>query len=103
MRVSKKPIKLVSLAAALAALSGTAALVPPAADAKPSDPSKSERITDSRSEDVQPNVLMAVGKDLLGMIVTTGADGMVTAQHYSHYSHSSHASHSSHSSHYSSR
>jgi hypothetical protein len=101
--MSKKPITLVSLAAALAALSGTAALLPPAADAKPSDPRKSEGITNSRSEGVQPNMLMSVGKDLLGMIVTTGADGMVTAQHYSHYSHSSHASHSSHSSHYSSR
>jgi hypothetical protein len=101
--LSKKPIKLVSLAAALAALSGTAALVAPAADAKPSNPGKSERVADGRSEDVRPNVLMSVGKDLLGMIVTTGADGMVTADHYSHYSHSSHASHSSHSSHYSGR
>jgi hypothetical protein len=101
--VSKKPIKLVSLAAALAALSGTVGLVPSPADAKPSDPSKSEGVTQSRGEEVKPNVLISVGKDLLGMIVTTGADGMVTADHYSHYSHSSHASHSSHSSHYSSR
>lgn len=101
--MSKKPIKLVSLAAALAALSGTVGLVPSPADAKPSDPSKSEGVTQSRGEEVKPNVLISVGKDLLGMIVTTGADGMVTADHYSHYSHSSHASHSSHSSHYSSR
>jgi hypothetical protein len=103
MRMSKKPISLVSLAAALAALSGTAGPVSPAADAKPSDPSKSEGVTEGRGEEVKPNVLMSVGKDLLGMIVTTGADGMVTADHYSHYSHSSHASHTSHSSHYSSR
>src|SRR5690242_15740750 len=101
--MSKKPIKLVSLAAALAALSGTAALVPPTADAKPSNPGESDSLTNGRSEDVRPNVLMSVGKDLLGMIVATDADGMVTADHYSHYSHSSHASHSSHSSHYSSR
>jgi hypothetical protein len=103
MRMSKKPISLVSLAAALAALSGTAGLVSPAADAKSSDPSKSEGVTEGRGEEVKPNVLMSVGKYLLGMIVTTGADGMVTADHYSHYSHSSHASHTSHSSHYSSR
>src|ERR1700730_7792898 len=98
--MSKKPIKLVSLAAALAALSGTAALVPPAADAEPSDPGKLEGVVDGRGEEVRPNVLMSVGQDLLGMIVTTGADGIVTADHYSH---SSHASHSSHSSHYSGR
>jgi hypothetical protein len=97
--MSKKPIKLVSLATALAALSGTAAVVPRAADATPTEPAK-EGMKQDHSEDVQPNVLMSVGKDLLGMIVTTGADGMVTADHYSHYSHSSHSSHASH---YSSR
>lgn len=96
--MSKKPIKLISLAAALAALSGTATLSPPPADAKPSTPSKAEGVTDSRAGDVRPNVFMTVGKDLLGMIVRTSADGIVTADHYSH---SSHASHSSHSSHYS--
>jgi hypothetical protein len=95
-----KPFKLVSLAAALAALSGAAAVVSPAANATPSDPVKPEGMNEGRGEDVKPNVLMSVGKDFLGMIVTTGADGIVTAQHYSH---SSHASHSSHSSHYSSR
>ena len=98
--MSKMP-KFVSLAAALAALSGTATLLPPAVDAKPSTPEKAEGMTDGRGGDVGPNVFMSVGKDLLGMIVTTGADGIVTADHYSHYSHSSHASHSSHSSHYS--
>jgi hypothetical protein len=98
--MSRKPIRLVGLATALAALSSTAAVVSPVADAKPTDPIKPEGIKGERGEDVKPNVLMSVGKDLLGMIVTTGADGIVTAQHYSH---SSHASHSSHSSHYSSR
>jgi hypothetical protein len=49
---------------------------------------------------VQLDVLMSVGKDLLGMIIKKSADGMVTADHYSHVSH---ASHSSHSSHYSGR
>ena len=91
----KKPIKLVSLAAALAALSGTVALLPPTADAKARNPGKSDDATSPR-EDVQPNVFMTAGKDLLGMIVKKGTDGIVTADHYSHSSHSSHASHSSH-------
>jgi hypothetical protein len=97
--MSKKPIKLVSLASALAALSGTAAVTTQPADATPTEPTQEGMRTD-RSENAQPNVFMSVGKDLLGMILTTGADGFVTADHYSH---SSHASHSSHSSHYSSR
>ena len=96
--MSKKPIKLMGLAAALAALSGTTALLPPAADAKPTNPSNAEGITNGHARDVQPNIFMTVGKDFLGMIVRKNADGMVTADHYSH---SSHASHSSHSSHYS--
>ena len=98
--MSKKPIKLVSVAAALAALPGTATLLSPAADAKPNNVSTAESLAGTRSEDVQPEVLMSVGKDLLGMIIKKGADGMVTADHYSH---ASHASHSSHSSHYSGR
>ena len=40
--MSQKPIKLLSLAAALAALSGTATLLPPPADAKPSNPGNAE-------------------------------------------------------------
>lgn len=98
--MSQKPIKLLSLAAALAALSGTATLLPPPADAKPSNPGNAGGLRDGRSEDARPNLFMSVGKDLLGMIVRTSADGLVTADHYSH---SSHASHSSHSSHYSGR
>jgi hypothetical protein len=98
--MSKKPIKLVSVAAALAALPGTATLLSPAADAKPNNVGTAESLAGTRSEDVQPDVLMSVGKDLLGMIIKKSADGMVTADHYSHVSH---ASHSSHSSHYSGR
>src|SRR5205085_11202956 len=44
----------------------------------------------------EPNVFFPVGNDLLGLIVTTAADGTVLAQHYSHSSHSSHSSHYSH-------
>jgi hypothetical protein len=102
-QMSKKPIKLISVAAALAALPGTATLLSPAADAKPNDAGTSENVTNNRSGEVQPNVLMSAGKDLLGMIVKKGADGVITADHYSHASHASHESHSSHSSHYSGR
>jgi hypothetical protein len=98
--MSTKPINLISLAAALAALSGTSAVMSSVADAKPADVTKPDGMNEGRGEDVRPNVLMSVERDLLGMIVTTSSDGMVTAQHYSHYSHSSHSSHSSH---YSSR
>lgn len=94
--MSKKPIKLISLAAALAALPGAAMLLSPAAYAKPSDPGTVEGVMGTRSEDARPNVFMTVGRDLLGMIVKKGADGIVTADHYSHSSHASHASHSSH-------
>jgi hypothetical protein len=72
----------------------------PAADANPNKVGTAESLAGTRSEGVQPNVLMSVGTDLLGMIIKKGADGMVTADHYSH---ASHASHSSHSSHYSGR
>ena len=97
----RKPVKLVSLAAALAALPGTAVLLSSAtADAKASDPVSAETVAGNpRGE---PNVFMSVGKDLLGMIVKKDAAGIVTADHYSHSSHASHESHSSHSSHYSS-
>ena len=44
----------------------------------------------------EPNVFFPVGNDLLGLIVTTAADGTVLAQHYSHSLHSSHSSHYSH-------
>ena len=95
------PVKLVSLAAALAALPGTAALLSPAtAQAKVSDPATIQGVMGDRRG--EPNVFMSVGKDLLGMIVKKGADGIVTADHYSHSSHASHDSHASHSSHYSS-
>jgi len=94
----KRPIKLIGLASALAALPGAAALLSSAADAKPSDPGTAEGVASRRSEEARPNVFMAVGRDLLGMIVRKGSDGIVTADHFSH---SSHASHESHSSHYS--
>jgi hypothetical protein len=98
-KMFKKPIKLISLATALAALPGTAAILAPAADAKPNDPGMTEGVATKQGGEARPNVFMTVGRDLLGMIVRKSADGIITADHYSH---SSHASHESHSSHYSS-
>lgn len=94
--MSKKSIQLVSLASALAALSGTAGLLPTPADAKVAAPVSTDVLKADLANGPQPNVFMSAGQDLLGMIVTKTASGTVLAQHYSHYSHSSHASHSSH-------
>jgi hypothetical protein len=99
----KKLPQILSLSAALTALTGASALAPaPAVASVPTsdatDPAQKGQIAKA-----EPNVFMPVGKDLLALIVTTAADGTVLAQHYSHYSHSSHSSHSSHYSHYSGR
>jgi hypothetical protein len=98
--VAKKLPKILSLSAAIAALTGGVAVTPatPAAANTGSDEATSKQ--HSRIANAEPNVFMPVGEDLLGLTVTKGADGTVFAQHYSHYSHSSHSSHHSH---YSSR
>ena len=98
--MSKKPLKLVSLASALAALSGSAGLMSTPAHAKINTPDAADALKSDRANGLQPNVFMSVGQDLLGMVVTKTSDGTVLAEHYSHASHSSHSSHSSH---YSSR
>lgn len=94
--MSKTPIQLVSLASALAALSGTAGLASTPADAKVTAPDSTDTLKVDQANGLQPNMFMSSGRDLLGMIVTKTPDGTVLAEHYSHYSHSSHASHSSH-------
>lgn len=93
----KKPVVILPLAAALAALSGAG----PANAALPENTptAASPGVTDATSK-AEPNVLFKAGEDLLGLIITRSADGTVVAQHSSHYSHSSHSSHRSH---YSSR
>jgi hypothetical protein len=85
------------LATALAALSGAAGLLATPPDANANTADIGDATTAPRAADVQPNVFLPVGDNLLGMTVTKKADGTVVADHYSH------ASHSSHSSHYSSR
>jgi hypothetical protein len=90
-----------SISAAIAALAGAtgANATMPAASYNPAT-EKAGAIENGRVAKVEPNVFMSIGNDLLGLMVTKGADGTVVADHYSHYSHSSHSSHSSH---YSSR
>lgn len=94
--MSKKPLRLISLASALAALSGATGLLSAPADAKAKIPDTVDALKASQVNRPQPNVFIPVGQDLLGMTVTKKADGTVVADHYSHSSHASHASHSSH-------
>jgi hypothetical protein len=92
--MAKKIPTVLSLTAALAALSGTAvAPMPAAANTTSNDETVAPQ---GRTNTGKANVFMPVGQDLLGLIVTTSEDGTVVAQHDSHYSHSSHASHRSH-------
>lgn len=92
--------KVMSLASALAALTGTAAIVPQPVGAEVIDPNATTPVAGLKAPELNPNRIVSLGEDLLGFTVTKAADGTVLADHYSHYSHSSHASHSSH---YSSR
>jgi hypothetical protein len=98
--MTKKLPEILSLTAAIAALSGVTALSPTPAAANTPTTDRTDATQKGQAPKGEPNVFMSVGSDLLGLIVTTAADGTVLAQHYSHYSHSSHSSHSSH---YSSR
>jgi hypothetical protein len=92
----KKTPYFLSLSAAIAALSGTTALVPTTADASIGTTDQVDLAPQRHIAKGEPNVFFPAGEDLLGLIVTTAADGTVLAQHYSHYSHSSHSSHYSH-------
>ena len=93
--MAKKIPTVLSLTAALAALSGVTAVspTPAAANTAGSDEATTPQ---GFTNTGNANVFMPVGRDLLGLIVTTTEEGTVIAQHDSHYSHSSHASHSSH-------
>ena len=93
--MKKQPLVILPLATALASLTGEAvAATTPNTDAQPAAP-----VGDiAANEKIEPNVIFKAGDDLLGLLVTTQADGTVVAQHSSHYSHSSHSSHRSHTS-----
>jgi hypothetical protein len=94
--MAKKLPTILSLGAALASLQGLSAVnsTPAAADIPGS--AEANATESGRIAKGEPNIFMSVGHDLLGLIVTTKADGTVVADHYSHYSHSSHSSHHSH-------
>jgi hypothetical protein len=95
--MAKKLPTLLSLTAALAAMMGGAALGTTPATANTATGADEANATRSDlAAKGEPNVFVPVGNDLLGLIVTKGADGTVLADHYSHVSHSSHASHRSH-------
>lgn len=83
-------IKLVPLAAALAALSGAGAATSPLQAAASAESPPRDNAGQAGRE---PNRFLAIGDDLLGFVVTEKADGTVEARHYSHRSHSSHRSH----------
>ena len=98
-----KPVVILPLATAIAALASTSDGSRAEASTLPTEPANNVSAeAPTRASDQKPNAFFSTGVDLLGLIVTKAANGMVLAQHYSHMSHSSHSSHSSHYSHYSS-
>jgi hypothetical protein len=88
--MSKKAYVILPVSAALAALVGDPATTE-AARSPPEAIQSTEATTASK-----PNFVYPQGEDLLGLLVTTQADGTVVATHTSHVSHGSHASHHSH-------
>jgi hypothetical protein len=94
--MKNRKIVLVPLATALASLSGAANATTPANQS--AEPTNGPADTQLNATKIQPNTIFKAGEDLLGLLVTTAANGTVVAQHASHYSHSSHASHASHAS-----
>ncbi len=94
--MKRTPLKIVSIAAALAALSGAVSTNAAEGAVNVPEANQAQNPHQDRATTVTPNVLMPVGSDLLGLVVTKGADGVVVADHYSHVSHSSHSSHRSH-------
>lgn len=94
--MSRSVPKLMSLAAALAALAGASAIVSDPAEAKTTEPPNVQPSEVAKASGLNPNTIVGVGEDFLGFIVTKASDGTMMAAHTSHYSHQSHASHSSH-------
>src|SRR5690242_17803915 len=74
LQVKKKPVVILPVAAALAALSNI-----PAAQATAANPAQptSPQPDGTNAAKAQPNLLFKAGDDLLGLIVTRNADGTV--------------------------
>ena len=101
--MSAKSRKILPITTALAGLSGLSAPADNANAAAPASPETAVIADQSEQRPPQaarPNVLLTVGQELLGLVVSKRQDGTIVAQHSSHASHASHASHHSH---YSSR
>lgn len=90
--MSQKQKILLSLSAALAALTGVSA---DKAEAKAIDANDQNTIASEMINSAKPvpNAAIQVGEDLLGFVMTKQADGTIVAGHSSHVSHASHASH----------
>jgi hypothetical protein len=91
--MSRNTPKLMPLAAALAGLAGTSAVVADPASANVPEPQSPGQTAAAQVSGVVPNKIVSTGADLMGFLVTKTASGIVVAQHASHASHSSHASH----------
>jgi hypothetical protein len=93
-KMTKKPIAIIPIAAALAALGGTTAAT--ATTGEQAEKNMAQTHAEDTAAKAGPNVLFKVGENLLGLTVLKQADGTVLAQHFSHSSHGSHGSHRSH-------
>jgi hypothetical protein len=98
--MQKKPLVILPIATALAALATSVSPSPAGAATLQETDAAVTAPGAQADQSARPNVVVAAGEDLLGLIVLKQQDGTVVANHYSHVSH---ASHSSHHSHYSSR
>ena len=94
--MARKPVFILPIASALAALGFIPATTAPSEAKLPDQTVDARATTKTAPSDLQPNSFITVGEDLLGFIITEQADGRLLAQHYSHSSHASHASHHSH-------
>ena len=79
----KKLPHILGLGAALASLSGATALTPTTAAANEPATNQADHVQKGQAVLGEPNVFFPAGKDLLGLIVTTAANGTVLARHYS--------------------
>jgi len=93
--VAEKSKLLLSLAAALASLTGMSVQGAEAKASVVNDDMNSSATEASTSNGLTANSHFQVGEDLLGFVMTKQADGTIVAQHASHASHASHHSHAS--------
>jgi hypothetical protein len=88
----REPIKIVSLASALAALSAPTAAATPIADAAHSDGAQIPTQTEEGIQ-AETDTRLPADAELMSFTVRGTSDGRMFPQHGSHASHASHASH----------